>query len=128
MRRLSFWDNILYVFNILIIILFYERRAVFEEQEVAVQKELSMLRASLSDVKIVQLEDRRELQDTRRTLELLDAERAELQSRLGQMEEKDCENRKEILTLKEKVCWITEVLGVFEFCTLTAHCSCWGKL
>jgi len=62
-----------------------------------------MLRASLSEVELSLLEDRRELQGTRRQLELMDAERAELQSRLGQEEERVRDSHKEILALKEKV-------------------------
>jgi chromosome segregation ATPase len=81
-----------------------------EEQLAAAQKESSDLRASLRDVEVSRLEGRRELQDARRQMKQMDAERAqlaadieELQSRLFRDEERENECRKEISALKQKV-------------------------
>ena len=84
--------------------------AVLEEKKAGVQKEAADLRASLREVEKARLEARRELQELRRQLKLMDGERnklgqevAELQVRIQRDEEKEEESRRENFVLKQKV-------------------------
>jgi rootletin len=84
--------------------------AVLEEQKAGVQKEASDLRASLREVEKARLDARRELQELRRQVKMLDSERnklgqevVDLQGRVARDEEKDEEARKENFGLKQKV-------------------------
>ena len=74
------------------------------------QKEASDLRASLREVEKARLEARRELQELRRQVKLLDSERSklggevnDLQARVARDEEKEEEARKENFGLKQRV-------------------------
>ena len=84
--------------------------SVLEEQKGGVQKEASDLRTSLRDVEKARLEARRELQELRRQVKMLDGERnklgqevGELQVRVTKDEEREEDARKENLGLKLKV-------------------------
>ena len=83
---------------------------MLEEQKAGVQKEASDLRVSLREVEKARLEARRDLQDMRRQLKLLDGERAklssevvDLQARVARDEEKEEEARADSFILKQKV-------------------------
>lgn len=83
---------------------------MLEEKKAGVAKEAADLRASLREVEKARLEARRELQELRRQVKLLDGERnklgqevAELQVRVQRDEEKDEESRRENFGLKQKV-------------------------
>ena len=82
--------------------------AVLEEQKAAITKEASDLRTSLREVEKARLEARRELQELRRQVKLLDGERNklgsevnELQTRVARDEQKEEESRKENFGLKQ---------------------------
>ncbi len=84
---------------------------VLEEQKSGVTKEAGDLRASLREVEKARLEARRELQDLRRQVKMLDGERHklgsevnDLQVRVSRDEEKEEESRKENFGLKQRVC------------------------
>jgi len=84
--------------------------AVLEEKKAGVQKEAADLRASLREVEKARLEARRELQELRRQVKMLDGERnklgqevGELQVRVARDEEKEDESRRENMGLKQKV-------------------------
>ena len=84
-----------------------------DEQKGAITKEASDLRTSLREVEKARLEARRELQELRRQVKLLDGERNklgqevnELQNRVARDEEKEEESRKENFGLKQRVCYI----------------------
>ncbi len=81
---------------------------MLEEQKAAITKEASDLRTSLREVEKARLEARRELQELRRQVKLLDGERNklgsevnELQTRVARDEEKEEESRKENFGLKQ---------------------------
>jgi len=74
-----------------------------------VQKEASELRNTLREVEKARLDARRELQELRRQIKMLDSERAklgsevdDLQNRVARDEERDEENRRESFGLKQK--------------------------
>jgi rootletin len=84
--------------------------AVLDEQKAGVEKEASDLRASLREVEKARLDGRRELQDLRRQLKMVEAERAKLGQDFGEMhtrcvreEERGEEMKKEIFDLRQKV-------------------------
>ena len=85
-----------------------------DEQKGAITKEASDLRTSLREVEKARLEARRELQELRRQVKLLDGERNklgqevnELQNRVARDGEKEEESRKENFGLKQRVwCYI----------------------
>ena len=88
--------------------------SVLEEQKAGVQKEASDLRASLREVEKARLDARRELQELRRQVKMLDGERnklgqevVDLQGRVARDEEKEEESRKENFGLKQRVSSIT---------------------
>ena len=83
---------------------------VLEEQKSAISKEAGTLRNSLRDVEKARLEARRELQDLRRQVKMLDSERSklgkevgDLQLRVARDEEKEEEARRTSFDLKQKV-------------------------
>ena len=84
--------------------------AVSEEQKAGVQKEAADLRTSLHEVERARMDARRELQELRRLLKLVETERSKLTTRVAEMqtqiardEEKEEEGRKENYGLKQKV-------------------------
>ena len=88
----------------------FDLSPVLEEQKTAISKEATELRNSLREVEKARLEARRELQDLRRQVKLLDSERNklggevnDLQVRVARDEEKEDEARKENFGLKQKV-------------------------
>ena len=83
---------------------------VLEEQKSGLQKEAADLRASLREVEKARMEARRDLQELRRQVKMLDGERTklcqengELQTRVAKDEERDEESRRDIFGLKQKV-------------------------
>jgi len=83
---------------------------VLDEQKAGVEKEASDLRASLREVEKARLDGRRELQDLRRQLKMLEADRGklgqdlnELHTRVTREEERGEDLRKENFELKQKV-------------------------
>lgn len=97
------------IVNILCL-LFTINIAVLEEQKSGIQKEAVDLRTSLREVEKARMDARRELQDMRRTVKMLDSERSKLSVRINELlgqvardEEKEEEARKENFSLKQKV-------------------------
>ena len=107
----------------------YRYSPVLEEQKSAVQKEAADLRASLREVEKARLEARRELQELRRQIKMLDGERSklgqevnDLQSRVARDEEKEEEARKENFGLKQKVRQMADSWQTtFTFSAFTIH-------
>ena len=95
--------------------------AVLEEQKSGVVKEAGDLRANLREVEKARLEARRELQDLRRQVKMLDSERSklgkevgDLQLRVARDEEKEEEARRTSFDLKQKVGAICVGVGMCE--------------
>ena len=93
---------------------------MLDEQKDAITKEASDLRTSLREVEKARLEARRELQELRRQVKLLDGERNklgqevnELQNRVARDEEKEEESRKENFGLKQRVCMFVALIQQF---------------
>jgi septal ring factor EnvC (AmiA/AmiB activator) len=103
---------------------------VLDEQKAGVEKEASDLRASLREVEKARLDGRRELQDLRRQLKMIDAERgkiaqdfSEVQTRCAREEERGEEMKKEIFDLRQKVFLLLEsLMSVFE-CLVQYVCT-----
>ena len=88
----------------------FQFSSVLEEQKLSVQKEAADLRASLREVEKARLEARRELQELRRQVKVLDGERGklgkevvDLQARVSRDEDKEEEARRESYGLKQRV-------------------------
>jgi septal ring factor EnvC (AmiA/AmiB activator) len=98
-------------------VVLFSSTVVLDEQKAGVEKEASDLRASLREVEKARLDGRRELQDLRRQLKMIEAERAkiaqdfsEVQSRCAREEERGEEMKKEIFDLRQKVFLLLNIL------------------
>jgi len=83
---------------------------VLDDQKDGVQTEASDLRTNVRELEKARLESRREFQELRRQLKMVDSERNklahevnDLQVKVGREEEKEEETRKENFGLKQKV-------------------------